>query len=156
MHFGEYELSPSLISLYVCNKSFQNFSHLRYLFGTSRHEHQFSDLISLVTAHVKIKSPSYVSSYRAPLVAQLVKNLPAMQETWFNSWVGKIRWRRDRLPTPIFLEFPGGSAGKESSCNAGALGSITIEKIPWRRKQLPTSVFWPGEFHGLYSSWSLK
>ena len=24
------------------------------------------------------------------LVAQLAKNLPAMQETWFNPWVGKI------------------------------------------------------------------
>ena len=40
------------------------------------------------------------------------------------SWVGKIRWRRDRLPTPIFLGFPCGSAGKESTCNVGDLGSI--------------------------------
>ena len=53
------------------------------------------------------------------LIAQLVKNLPAMQETRFNSWVRKILWRRDRLPTPIFLGFPCGSAGKESACNAG-------------------------------------
>ena len=29
------------------------------------------------------------------------------------------------LPTPVFLGFPGGSAGKESSCNVGDLGSIT-------------------------------
>ena len=28
------------------------------------------------------------------------------------------------LPTPVFLGFPGGSAGKESACNAGDLGSI--------------------------------
>ena len=54
----------------------------------------------------------------AYLVAQLVKNLPAMQETGTgNSWVGKILWRRERLPT---------------------------------------QVFWPGEFHGLYSSWGCK
>ena len=32
--------------------------------------------------------------------------------------------RRDRLPTPVFLGFPCGSAGKESTCNAGNLGSI--------------------------------
>ena len=38
--------------------------------------------------------------------------------------VGKIHWRRDRLPTPVFLGFPCGSAGKESACNAGELGSI--------------------------------
>ena len=31
----------------------------------------------------------------------------------FNSWVRKIPWRRDRLPTPVFLGFPGGSDGKE-------------------------------------------
>ena len=28
------------------------------------------------------------------------------------------------LPTPIFLSFPCGSAGKESGCNVGHLGSI--------------------------------
>ena len=42
----------------------------------------------------------------------------------FNSWVGKIHWRTDTLPTPVFLGFPGGSAGKESACNVGDLGSI--------------------------------
>ena len=31
-------------------------------------------------------------------------------------------WRRDRLPTPIFLGFPCDSAGKESARNAGDLG----------------------------------
>ena len=36
------------------------------------------------------------------LVAHLVKNPPAMQETGFNPWVGKIPWRRERLPTSIF------------------------------------------------------
>ena len=62
---------------------------------------------------------------QASLIAQLVKNLPAMQETEFVSWVRKICWRRDRLPTPVFLGFPCGSAGKEFACNAEDLGSIT-------------------------------
>ena len=35
-----------------------------------------------------------------------------------------IRWRKDRLPTPVFLDFPCGSTGKESACNVGDLGSI--------------------------------
>ena len=43
---------------------------------------------------------------------------------WFDSWVREIPWRRDRLPTPVFLDFPGDSAGKESTRNAGDLGSI--------------------------------
>ena len=41
-----------------------------------------------------------------------------------HSWVRKVPWRRDRLPTPVFLDFPGGSAGKKSACNVGDLGLI--------------------------------
>ena len=54
----------------------------------------------------------------------MVKKLPAMRETPVNSWVRKIHWRRDRLPTPVFLGFPCGSAGKESACDARDLGLI--------------------------------
>ena len=67
----------------------------------------------------------------ASLVTQLVKNPPAMQETWFDSWVRKVHWRRDRLPTLVFLGFHGDSAGKESICNAGDLASIPgLGRIP--------------------------
>ena len=31
----------------------------------------------------------------------MVKKLPATQETW----VGKILWRRERPPTPVFLQY---------------------------------------------------
>ena len=54
-------------------------------------------------------------------VAQLVKNPPAIQETPVQ-FLGQRR--RDRLPTPVFLGFPCGSAGKEFACNAGDLGLI--------------------------------
>ena len=57
-------------------------------------------------------------------VAQLIRIRLQCRRPWFDSWDGKIRWRRDRLLTPVFLGFPGGSAGKESTCNAGDLGSI--------------------------------
>ena len=55
----------------------------------------------------------------------------------------------------------GDSVGKESTCNAGDLGSIPgfnpwVQKIPWRRERLPTTIFWPGEFHGLYRPWGCK
>ena len=53
-------------------------------------------------------------SWASPVV-QLVKNLPAMQETW----VGMIPWRRERLPTPVFWpgEFHGlyGPWGRKES-----------------------------------------
>ena len=41
-----------------------------------------------------------------------------------DSWGRKSRRRRDRLPTPGFLGFPCGSAGRESACNAGDVTSI--------------------------------
>ena len=43
---------------------------------------------------------------------------------WFDSWIGKNHWRRDRLHTLVFLGFPCGSAGKEYACSAGDLGLI--------------------------------
>ena len=51
-------------------------------------------------------------------MAQLVKNPPAMRETWDLPWVGKILWRRERLPTPLF--WPGEFYGLYS---------------PWGRKE---------------------
>ena len=35
---------------------------------------------------------------------------------------GKFSGEENRLPTPVFLGFPCGSAGKESACNEGDLG----------------------------------
>ena len=70
------------------------------------------------------------------LIAQLVKIHLQCRRPWFYSWVRKIPWRMDRLPTPVFLGFPGGSDGKESACNVGNLGSVP---------QLGRS---PGEGHG--------
>ena len=72
------------------------------------------------------------------------------------SWVGKIRWRRDRLPAPVFLGFLGGSDGKESVCNAGDLVQSLSWEDPLEKGRLPTPVFWSGEFHGLYRQWGHK
>ena len=39
----------------------------------------------------------------------MVKNVPAMQDPRFDPWVGKISWRREWLPIPVFwpIEFHG-------------------------------------------------
>ena len=50
--------------------------------------------------------------------AQLVKNMPAKWKPGFNPWVGKIPWRRERLPTLGF--WPGEFHGLYS---------------PWGRKE---------------------
>ena len=64
-----------------------------------------------------------LSQLGASLVAQLLKDLPAMQETLVQFLGQKIPWKKDRLPTPVFLGFPGGSDSKESACNVGELGA---------------------------------
>ena len=59
-------------------------------------------------------------------------------------------------------DFPTGSEGKESVCNAGDRGLIPwIRKIPWRRTWQPTPVFLSGKSHGQrsltgYSPWGHK
>ena len=40
---------------------------------------------------------------RASLVAQMVKDLPAMQETWVQSLSRERPCRKKRQPTPVFL-----------------------------------------------------
>ena len=95
-------------------------------------------------------------------IAQLVKNLSALQETPVPFLGREDLLEKERLPTPVFLGFPGDSAGKESTRNVGDLGSIPgLERFPWRREQLSTSVFWPREFHEQrslvgYSPWGCK
>ena len=66
----------------------------------------------------------------ASLVVQLVKNPPAMQETLVRLLSQEDPRRRDRLPTAVFLAFPGGSDGKETTCNAGDLGLILCWEDP--------------------------
>ena len=63
----------------------------------------------------------------ASLVAQLVKDLLAVQETGFNPWVGNIPWRRKWQSTPVFL--PGESHGQRS----------LVGYSPWTHKELDTS-----------------
>jgi len=67
--------------------------------------------------------PVIVGTQTKP-IAQLVKNPPAMQETpvLFLGWEEQLV--KGQATTPVFVGFPGGSAGKESTWSAGDLGSI--------------------------------
>ena len=54
------------------------------------------------------------------------------------SWVRKIPWRKDRLPIPVFLGFPCGSTGKESTYNVGNLAFIPgLGRSPGEGKGYP-------------------
>ena len=66
----------------------------------------------------------------ASLVAQLVKNLPTMQDTLVQFLVQEDPLR-DRLPNLVFLGFPGDSDNKQFACNTGDLGSAPrLERSP--------------------------
>ena len=60
----------------------------------------------------------------ASLVAQTVKNVPAMWESGFSPWIGKIPWRRAWQPTPVFL--PGESLRIEELGGLQSIGSRRI------------------------------
>ena len=45
----------------------------------------------------------YIYIYIYIYINLALKNLSAMQETWFDPWVGKNTWRRERQPPPVFL-----------------------------------------------------
>ena len=65
-----------------------------------------------------------IATHGASLVAQLVKNPPATQETPIQFLDREDPPEEGMAATPVFFIFPGGSDGKESACNAGDLGSI--------------------------------
>ena len=46
-----------------------------------------------------------------------------MQETPVRFLSREDTLQKDRLPTPVFLDSPGGSEGKDSACNVRDLGS---------------------------------
>ena len=102
---------------------------------------------------------------RAAQVAQLVKNPLRCKRPRFSLWLGKFPWRRDRLPSPVFLGFPGGSECKESACIAGDLGSIPgVGRFPGGghgnplqysclQNPVDRGAWWP-TVHGVAKSWT--
>ena len=75
--------------------------------------------------HVNIQLSNIHRIYRASLVAQRVKHLPAMQGPRFDPWVGKISWRRKWQPTPVFL--PGESHGQRSLVGYSPRGGTELD-----------------------------
>ena len=68
--------------------------------------------------------PEFVQVHRASLIVQLVKNLPAMWETWVQSLDWENPLEKGKSTHSSIHGLPGGLDGKESACNVGDLGSI--------------------------------
>ena len=61
---------------------------------------------------------------------------------------GRFPWRKDRLPTPVFLGFPCGLAGKGSAYSSRDLGVIPgLGRSPGEGKGYPL------QYSGLENSW---
>ena len=64
-----------------------------------------------------------------------------MQETLVQFLDQEDPLEKDRLPSPAFLGFPGGSDGK-SACNAGDLGSIPgLRKLSGEGNGYPSFIY---------------
>ena len=97
---------------------------------------------------------SILMYYRTKFIAQLVKNLPTMQETPV-----QFLGLEDLLENThsSILGLPLWRSWLKIHLQCGRPGfNLFVGKIPWRRENLPTPVFWPGEFNGLYSPWGHK
>ena len=70
---------------------------------------------------------------RASLVANGVKRLPAMQETWVQSLGREDPWRRKWQPTPVLL--PGKSHGWRSLVGYSLWGPEELDMTEQRRPQ---------------------
>ena len=92
----------------------------------------------------------FLSQAGASLISQLVKNLPAMQETLFRFLGWEDALEKGMATHSVFLGFPCGSAGEESTHSAGDLGGIPgLGRSPGEGNDYPLTVFWPGVFHRL-------
>ena len=78
---------------------------------------------------------AFPPSTQTSLIAQSVKNCLQCRSPEFDSWVGKILWRRKWQPTPVFS--PGESHGQRSLAGYSPWGckesDMTATKPPHKR-----------------------
>ena len=116
---------------------------------------------SMLESNISKRASSQSRHWLAPLFIQTFIKRVLMhlqfRRPQFDSWVGKMGWRRDRLPTPVFLGFPCGSAGKESTCNGGNLGSIPeLGRFPGEGKGCPLQCSGLENFMDCIGPWGWK
>ena len=86
--------------------------------------HKCKVLASQFLKYVIINNNYIIPTTQGFLDSSVGKQSPAMQETPVQFLGQEDPLRRDRLPTPVFLGFPGSTVGKESACNLEDLSSI--------------------------------
>ena len=87
---------------------------------------------------------------QASLIAQLVKNLPAMRETWIGLIPGSGRSPGEGIDYPLQCSWA--SLVAQLVKNLPAMQETWVRSLCWEdpleKGKATRSVFWPGEFHG--------
>ena len=105
----------------------------------------------------------YISG--ASLVAQMVKNLPPVQETWVQSLSWEHPLEKEMQPTPVWhptpVLLPGKSHGWRSLGGCSPWGRTESDTTEATQQQQQQPVFLPGKFHQQrklagYSPWGQK
>ena len=123
------------IYIYVCMYTAQWFSDIyAYIPGNSADKESTcnaGDPGSIPeSGRYPVEGIGYLFQYSwASLVAQTVKNLPAMRETWVGSLGWEDLWVRDQLPTPVLL--PGESHGRRSLVGYGPRDPKESDTTEW-------------------------
>ena len=99
----------------------REFHGQRSLVGYSPWGHKESDTTEQLSAAQRNKPP-----WRASLVPSGQESTSQCRRHGFHPWVGQIPWRREWLPTPVFL--PGEFHGQRS----------LVGYSPWGRKESET------------------
>ena len=144
-------MRPDLRSI-ILSKTLSSFStHFlspRAVFSTEADDTIFRPDFTAIWGHprksVQINGGPGGSDKTSDLVAQTVKRLPAMWETWVKSHVSKIPWKRLWQPTPLFL--PGKFHGERSLAGFSSWDhkeSDTTERVTHRQSiSLPVELNW--------------
>ena len=96
--------------------------------------------------------PQCFLAYRASLIVETVKTLPAIRETWVRSW----GWE-DPLEEGMATDSSMASLVTQLVKNPPAMPETWVrflgQEDPLEKGKATHSSVLPGEFHGLYSPW---
>ena len=88
--------------------------------------------------HCNLPGSSVHGIVQARVLEWVAIAFSAMQETPVQFLGQEDPLEKGQATTPVFLGFPSGSAGKESVCNVGDLGSIPgLERFPGEGNNYP-------------------
>ena len=121
---------------------------IHFIFLTGNHKLCYQENIHSLKYFFKLSILYWsIAGQQTFLVAQLVKNPPAIHPGGFPSWEASLE--KGELPTLILLGFPGGSEGRKKKKNLPEMQETWIRSLGWEDPleecMQPPPVFLPGK-----------